>query len=147
MQNCGLQNRKMRGQDLPPVPDDWVAPSLCERARHTSQMMTMVVQTASRTCPCSSMARALECRFKSGQWQAHLVEMLGHSHRCKPCAGNAIDNLNAVSKAASRSGARRDGRSQRDFESLKKSARHLLVRTTLLTQLRIAENHLSKQKP
>lgn len=52
---------------------------------------------------------------------------------------NAIDNLNAVSKAASRSGARRDGRSQRDFESLKKSARHLLVRTPLLTQLRIAE--------
>nr|DAM17007.1 MAG TPA: hypothetical protein [Caudoviricetes sp.] len=36
---------------------------------------------------------------------------------------NAIDNLNAVSKAESRSGARRDGRSQRDFESLKKSAR------------------------
>nr|DAK10050.1 MAG TPA: hypothetical protein [Caudoviricetes sp.] len=35
---------------------------------------------------------------------------------------NAIDNLNAVSKAESRSGARRDGRSQRDFESLKKSA-------------------------
>lgn len=30
---------------------------------------------------------------------------------------NAIDNLNAVSKAASRSGARRDGRSQRDFET------------------------------
>nr|DAX86303.1 MAG TPA: hypothetical protein [Caudoviricetes sp.] len=29
-------------------------------------MMTMVVQTASRTCPCSSMARALVCRFKSG---------------------------------------------------------------------------------
>lgn len=54
---------------------------------------------------------------------------------------NAIDNLNAVSKAASRSGARRDGRSQRDFESLKKSARHLLVRTPLLTQLRIAETH------
>lgn len=54
---------------------------------------------------------------------------------------NAIDNLNAVSKAASRSGARRDGRPQRDFESLKKSARHLLVRTPLLTQLRIAETH------
>nr|DAG94372.1 MAG TPA: hypothetical protein [Ackermannviridae sp.] len=32
-------------------------------------------------------------------------------------------NLNAVSKAASRSGARRDGRSQRDFESLKTHAR------------------------
>lgn len=54
---------------------------------------------------------------------------------------NAIDNLNAVSKAASRSGARRDGRSQRDFESLKKSARHLLVRTPVLPQLRIAETH------
>lgn len=54
---------------------------------------------------------------------------------------NAIDNLNAVSKAASRSGARRDGRPQRDFESLKKSARHLLVRTPLLTQLRIAGTH------
>lgn len=54
---------------------------------------------------------------------------------------NAIDNLNAVSKAESRSGARRDGRSQRDFESLKKSARHLLVRTPLLTQLRIAGTH------
>ena len=54
---------------------------------------------------------------------------------------NTIDNLNAVSKAASRSGARRDGRPQRDFVSLKKSARHLLVRTTLLTQLRIAETH------
>ena len=54
---------------------------------------------------------------------------------------NAIDNLNAVSKAASRSGARRDGRPQRDFESLQKSARHLLVRTPLLTQLRIAETH------
>ena len=51
---------------------------------------------------------------------------------------NAIVNLNAVSKAASRSGARRDGRPQRDFVSLKKSARHLLVRTPLLTQLRIA---------
>lgn len=54
---------------------------------------------------------------------------------------NAIDNLNAVSKAASRSGARRDGRPQRDFESLKKSARHLLVRTPVLPQLRIAETH------
>lgn len=54
---------------------------------------------------------------------------------------NAIDNLNAVSKAASRSGARRDGRSQRDFESLKKSARHLLVRTPVLPKLRIAETH------
>jgi hypothetical protein len=54
---------------------------------------------------------------------------------------NAIDNLNAVSKAASRSGARRDSRPQRDFESLKKSARHLLVRTPLLTQLRIAETY------
>lgn len=51
---------------------------------------------------------------------------------------NAIVNLNAVSKAASRSGARRDGRPQRDFVSLRKSARHLLVRTPLLTQLRIA---------
>ena len=50
---------------------------------------------------------------------------------------NAIDNLNAVSKAASRSGARRDGRSQRDFESLKKSAPHLLARTLLLTPLRV----------
>lgn len=57
---------------------------------------------------------------------------------------NAIDNLNAVSKAASRSGARRDGRPQRDFVSLKKSARHLLVRTPLLTQLRIAETLLIK---
>lgn len=57
---------------------------------------------------------------------------------------NAIDNLNAVSKAASRSGARRDGRPQRDFVSLKKSARHLLVRTPLLTQLRIAETHYIK---
>ena len=57
---------------------------------------------------------------------------------------NAIDNLNAVSKAASRSGARRDGRSQRDFVSLKKSARHLLVRTPLLTQLRIAETNYIK---
>lgn len=57
---------------------------------------------------------------------------------------NAIDNLNAVSKAASRSGARRDGRSQRDFESLKKSAWHLLVRTLVLPQLRIAETHYIK---
>jgi hypothetical protein len=57
---------------------------------------------------------------------------------------NAIDNLNAVSKAASRSGARRDGRPQRDFESLKKSARHLLVRTPVLPQLRIAETHYIK---
>jgi hypothetical protein len=57
---------------------------------------------------------------------------------------NAIDNLNAVSKAASRSGARRGGRPQWDFESLKKSARHLLVRTPLLTQLRIAETLLIK---
>nr|DAW35456.1 MAG TPA: hypothetical protein [Caudoviricetes sp.] len=54
---------------------------------------------------------------------------------------NAIDNLNAVSKAASRSGARRGGRPRRDFESLGISARHLLVRTPLLTQLRIAETH------
>lgn len=44
---------------------------------------------------------------------------------------NAIDNLNAVSKAASRSGARRDGRSQRDFESLKKSARTVKCETKL----------------
>nr|DAO90883.1 MAG TPA: hypothetical protein [Caudoviricetes sp.] len=50
---------------------------------------------------------------------------------------NAIVNLNAVSKAASRSGARRDGRPQQDFESLKKSAPHLLARTLLLTPLRV----------
>nr|DAK95277.1 MAG TPA: hypothetical protein [Caudoviricetes sp.] len=44
-----------------------------------------------------------------------------------------------------------------DFESgevrgrfdgdIEKTVRHLLVRTPLLTQLRIAGNHLSKQKP
>mgnify|MGYP007096166858 CR=1 FL=1 len=44
---------------------------------------------------------------------------------------NAIDNLNAVSKAASRSGARRDGRPQRDFESLKTFARTVKCETKL----------------
>lgn len=81
MQNCGLQNRKMRGQDLPPVPNAGSLPPVKARRRQ-----------------------------------------------------NAIENLNAVSKAASRSGARRDGRSQRDFESLKKSARTVKCETKLQPQ-------------
>nr|DAV58908.1 MAG TPA: hypothetical protein [Caudoviricetes sp.] len=48
---------------------------------------------------------------------------------------NAIDNLNAVSKAASRYGARRDGEAQQDCESLKTFASTVKCENKL--QLRI----------
>nr|DAZ16703.1 MAG TPA: hypothetical protein [Caudoviricetes sp.] len=44
---------------------------------------------------------------------------------------NAIANLNAISKAASRYGARSDGKTQRDCESLKTFARTVKCETKL----------------
>ena len=91
---------------------------------------------------CSSMQNS---GLQNRKMRVHVLPPVPNAGSLPPVKArrrkNTIDNLNAVSKAASRSGARRDGRPQRDFESLKKSARHLLVRTPLLTQLRIAETH------
>lgn len=64
----------------------------------------------------SKLSACRECRIGSSNAGSHPPVEAGRRQ-------NAIDNLNAVSKAASRSGARRDGRPQRDFESLKIHAR------------------------
>ncbi len=83
---------------------------------------------------------------------AQLVEALGHSHRCKPCAGNAIDNLTRrKQRRRTAHNERAHTRLHTDFESgevrerfdgdIEKTVRHLLVRTPVLPQLRIAETH------